>query len=323
MVVTVIFTVSSFAQELSPGKNHATESYGQVNFPLIEGVTITHSLDPVSVFLTGSLACRLTSNNVTVENHYYRSFMLSDFGITDDYNVTMVDIGIQEALGPNGGVQPLTCNLYITDGTPFPNGYPNSLTLIGTTTLDVPDQAGTHFSIDVTGTAPAGSELVVEISIPNGILAGNIFFMGINNFGETAPSYVMAPTCGFPVPTPAPSGAGFTNQHYVMSVTGDTTGISVGIGDEFNRPHTFYLDQNYPNPFNPTTTIKYSIPTAASTSIKVFDIQGKEVAVLVNEFKSQGSYAVKFDGTDLSNGIYFYQLQAGSFTETKKMVLAK
>ena len=231
MVILLALLSVSFAQEFSSGHNQTIESYGQVNYPQIVGITLTHSLDPVSVFFTGSLACRLTSNNVTVENHYWRSFVLSDFGITDDFHVALIDIGIQEALGPNGGVQPLTCNLYITDGTPFPNGYPNSLTLIGTTTLDVPDQAGTHFPIDITGTAPAGSELVVEISIPNGILDGNIFFMGINDFGQTAPSYVMAPTCSFPVPTPVTVPPGFPSQHYVMSVSGDTASIALGIGD--------------------------------------------------------------------------------------------
>ncbi len=90
----------------------------------------------------------------------------------------------------------------------------------------------------------------------------------------------------------------------------------------------YYLSQNYPNPFNPTTTIKYSIPStgtrnAVSVQLKVFDILGREVTTLINEEKTPGNYEVKFDGTDIASGIYFYRLQAGSFSETKKFVLMK
>jgi len=223
LVAIVAFSFSNFAQDFSFGGSQAVESYGQVNFSSSGGTTITHSVDPDSIFATGSLACRQSGTDFTAENHYWRSFVLTDFGITNEYNVTLVDIGIQEALAGNGGLQPLTCNLYITDGTPFPGGYPGSLILIGTTTLDVPDQAVTHFPIAVTGSAPAGSELVVEISIPDGIAEGNKFFIGINDYGETAPSYIMAPSCGFPVPAPATVPPGFTDQHYVMSVTGNIT----------------------------------------------------------------------------------------------------
>jgi Secretion system C-terminal sorting domain len=313
LIAIVVFLFSSFAP--------VTESRGQENSPEGE-VTMTHSMDPNTVFLSGALSCRTTADSFTTENHYWRSFVLTDFGIASDFNVTMVDIGIQEAVGGNGGVQPLTCNLYVTDGSPFPNDWPSSLILIGTTTLNVPDQAGTHFPIAVTGTAPAGSELVVEISIPVGAFSGNKFFIGINDFGQTAPSYILAPGCGFSVPTVITVPPGFTDQHYVMSVTGDTTS-AVGIEDGVNTLITFSLDQNYPNPFNPTTQIKYSIPIAEVISIKVFDIRGKEVATLVDEFKNAGEYVVEFDGSRLSNGVYFYQIRAGSFTQTKRMILMK
>ncbi len=88
-------------------------------------------------------------------------------------------------------------------------------------------------------------------------------------------------------------------------------------------PNTFQLDQNYPNPFNPTTTIKYSIPQQAFVSISVYDLLGREVAVLVKEEKSAGNYSVKFDANNLSSGVYLYKMQAGSFMETKKLILLK
>ncbi|MCK7520684.1 MAG: T9SS type A sorting domain-containing protein [Ignavibacteriales bacterium] len=85
-----------------------------------------------------------------------------------------------------------------------------------------------------------------------------------------------------------------------------------------NTPTDFVLNQNYPNPFNPTTTISFSIPSSAFTSLKVYDILGNEVATLVNEEKPAGSYEVSFNASSLSSGTYFYKLQAGSFTRNKE-----
>lgn len=83
------------------------------------------------------------------------------------------------------------------------------------------------------------------------------------------------------------------------------------------------MGQNYPNPFNPSTKIEYAIPRPGDTKITVYDILGKEVAVLVNEFKYPGIYTVDFDASALSSGVYFYKLQSGSFADTKKMLMLK
>jgi len=89
------------------------------------------------------------------------------------------------------------------------------------------------------------------------------------------------------------------------------------------HPKKYKLMQNYPNPFNPTTTIKYQIPEMSFVTIKVYDVLGNEIVTLVNEEKSAGSYEIEFDATGLPSGIYFYQLKAGSFIQTKKMILIK
>ena len=81
--------------------------------------------------------------------------------------------------------------------------------------------------------------------------------------------------------------------------------------------------QNYPNPFNPATTIKYSIPELSFVILKVYDVLGNEIAILVNEEKPIGNYEVEFDATTLPSGIYFYRLQTSNFIQTKKMVLMK
>lgn len=98
-----------------------------------------------------------------------------------------------------------------------------------------------------------------------------------------------------------------------------------GISDFKNIPEKFSMEQNYPNPFNPSTVINYSVAERELVLIKIFDLVGKEVAILVNEEKPAGSYSVEFvsDGLKLSSGIYFYQMKSGNYINTKKMVLLK
>jgi photosystem II stability/assembly factor-like uncharacterized protein len=88
-------------------------------------------------------------------------------------------------------------------------------------------------------------------------------------------------------------------------------------------PEVFLLYQNYPNPFNPTTEIQFTIVNRQLTIVKVYDVLGSEVATLVNEVKEPGTYTVQFDGSNLASGVYFCRLQAGSFVQTTKMILAK
>jgi subtilisin-like proprotein convertase family protein len=88
-------------------------------------------------------------------------------------------------------------------------------------------------------------------------------------------------------------------------------------------PEVYSLDQNYPNPFNPTTTIQFSIPKQSPVTLRVFDILGREVRTLVNEVKNAGAYRVQFDATGLASGTYFYRMEAGSYLETRKLLLLK
>lgn len=148
------------------------------------------------------------------------------------------------------------------------------------------------------------------------------------------------------------------NQSYDLTIqytqtTGDTTATlnisctEIGtlltiylIGNNFNQPvdveekqeeilpEGFALYQNYPNPFNPSTTIRYTIPLDAGSetqevSLKVYDVLGNEIATLVNDEKESGNHAVEFNASYLSSGVYFYQLKAGDFVQTHKMLLTK
>ena len=108
------------------------------------------------------------------------------------------------------------------------------------------------------------------------------------------------------------------------------------IKNEF--PNEFVLSQNYPNPFNPTTTISYQIPDQlwsrkpsvtlsgveeSFVQLKIYDVLGNEIATLVNESQAAGNYSIQFEGSNLSSGIYYYQLKTDQFMETKKMLLIK
>jgi len=118
---------------------------------------------------------------------------------------------------------------------------------------------------------------------------------------------------------------GYTNENTPYQ-TLSWFDIPVGVEKENEKktiPAEFSLSQNYPNPFNPATTIRFTIPKLQFTILKVYDILGREVATLVNEEKPPGVYEVKFDGSDFVSGVYFYQLKAGSFIQTKKMLIVK
>jgi hypothetical protein len=107
--------------------------------------------------------------------------------------------------------------------------------------------------------------------------------------------------------------AAFTNSLSVVAV--EPGGVEI--------PQRFSLDQNYPNPFNPSTAIGFAIPERSRVSLKVFDILGRQVADLVNEDRAPGRYVVRWNAQGLASGTYFYRLQAGSYTEMKKLLLLK
>ena len=133
-------------------------------------------------------------------------------------------------------------------------------------------------------------------------------------------------------------GAGLGDGYWKLAITDTATGDTgvltgwcliisytcpVGGIQTIEIPNFYSLSQNYPNPFNPSTSIKFTMPKGDNVKLVVFDILGREVKTLVNEFKNSGSYEVNFDASALSSGVYFYRLEAGEFTDTKRMLLVK
>ena len=104
-------------------------------------------------------------------------------------------------------------------------------------------------------------------------------------------------------------------------------GLLTDVEEQPTQPTEFKLEQNYPNPFNPSTSIQYTIGSRQYVQLKVYDILGNEIATLVNEEKEPGTYEVKFNPASSiwhpASGIYFYQLKAGEYIQTKKMLMIK
>ena len=114
------------------------------------------------------------------------------------------------------------------------------------------------------------------------------------------------------------------NSVYLKNVfENNFTNVSVKESDEIKMPENVSLFQNYPNPFNPATTINFEIKETGLIVLRIYDINGREIETLINRVKSAGKYAVKFNGSYLASGIYFYQISDGKFSNTKKMILNK
>lgn len=171
---------------------------------------------------------------------------------------------------------------------------------------------------------------------------GNVIFLGLNteekvfsaSYSEYGYYYTnekrFARNFGFVRSVNTSSGhggsgaSGFQLVGCVMNgiVYGDTavTGIN-NIKSEL--PSSFSLHQNYPNPFNPSTKIKFDLPKGSLVKLMIYDVLGREVAVLVNEKLNPGSYEYEWNAINLPGGVYFYKLKSGNFTETRRMVLVK
>ena len=180
--------------------------------------------------------------------------------------------------------------------------------------------------------------LIIQVSTNSGLSYS--LLIGLVG-GVSGPLVTAPPTTEFFIPTASqwatkkyalPVGvnkirfkavSAYGNNFYmdnVIKVSG-LTGISINLNEGI--PNTYSLNQNYPNPFNPSTKINYNIPVTNFVTLKIYDVLGKEVASLVNEKQSAGSYTVDFFAGNLSSGVYFYRIKSGEFIQTKSMMLLK
>jgi len=120
--------------------------------------------------------------------------------------------------------------------------------------------------------------------------------------------------------TNANSATSGTSYDVFIAKLEATTSVA---GEQSSIPTEYYLNQNYPNPFNPSTQIEFSIPQSSHVILKVYDLLGKEIAILVNGTREAGTYSTTWNAQNCPSGVYFYRLTSGSYTMTKKLVLMK
>ena len=165
------------------------------------------------------------------------------------------------------------------------------------------------------------------------LFSNDPWFAGVNplvrNLPNINPDSMVSPSSPFSVGIIDSLFPGYINFKVEVMSDGwtywiDSIEVNVtGVDDKSIQPLAYRLEQNYPNPFNPSTTIKFVIPKSSFVNLAVYDVLGKEVATLVNEEKPAGSYKVTWNADRLSSGVYFFQLKASSYVETKKMILLR
>lgn len=180
-------------------------------------VTLTQS---TSLAITPANSVSCNSGGLHADNSYFRAYSLAAYPA--GFDVCSVTVGIEEATSgavnrnTRGGGQPVSVRLYSNVGGAFPAG---TRTQVGVANVTVADQAGTLLDVPVTGNLPAGAELVVEVFTPDGQTAGNSFFIGSNNAGQSGTSYLQAADCGITAPT-STATIGFPNMQIVLNATG-------------------------------------------------------------------------------------------------------
>jgi len=126
--------------------------------------------------------------------------------------------------------------------------------------------------------------------------------------------YLYAPAVGDFGPDPA---------KWIFFLYQDLTRGTVSITDEKTLPNGYKLYQNHPNPFNPTTTIQYELPERSDVQITIYDLLGKEITIMPSENQDAGYKSIQWNASNVPSGMYFYQIRAGEFVQTKKMALLK
>jgi subtilisin-like proprotein convertase family protein len=241
---------------------------------------------------------------------------------------------------------------------PFAAGF-----IIKSPTRPIPDLATTRDTIFVPGSATLTSlevflsiqhtfcgDLDITLRAPNGttrdVTSDNggggdhiLTVLGTTGTNVTTAAF-LPPWTNLSQPEVAFGNMGATNiqGNWILEIVDDAggdVGVLVGWGLRFNGavtniepisgniPNKFQLYQNYPNPFNPATTVRFDLAKNSDVKIKIYDILGRDVKTLVNEFKNAGTYEVKFDASNIASGTYFYKIEAGDFVDIKKMVLVK
>lgn len=186
------------------------------------GAVILTQSTAQTVLAQNSASCNISGEHA--DNSYFRAYDMSAY--PGGFDVCEVQIGIEEATAGQpalggGASQPMTVNVWANSGVAFP---PGTLALVGTAAVNVADQALTVLTVPVAASLPPGtSQMILEVFTPNGQQEGHRFFIGSNNLGQSAPSYIAAADCKLPDPTPT-SDIGFPGMQIVLNAVGTPQG---------------------------------------------------------------------------------------------------
>lgn len=270
---------------------------------LAQSLAVTLSQTASSSVVSGnSSSCN--SGGFHLDNSYYRRFRLSDHGISTDFTVSEVGVGIELAAS-TAGDQSISVRLY---AIPTASSMSlASLTLINQVSVNVSNQSLTILPVAVSGllTAPATRDLVVEVFTPNGVALANSLLIGSNAGGETRPGYIRAPDCGI-TDVAELAAVGLASMRVVLTVTGTTGTTSVhGVW-----PLAFALGGVRPNPaVAGRFTVHFTLPTEAPTMLELVDVLGRRVARRDLGSLGTGPHEVECDAISrLAPGVYTVRL---------------
>lgn len=246
-------------------------------------------------------------------------------GRTRDIFVTRIKTALSAAAGA-----PVRFEVYIRDGNALggPVGSGPGSSLAGWTLIDTADGfqgpvANGISELITLGPIPVGANDTVGVALKFLIAGPRYFGTGSGPYITYSDSNMALVTGDARSTIFLPTGSFFAPREltgelrYVVATPVGITNMNTGI------PEGFKLAQNYPNPFNPSTNIEFAIPTKNNVTLKVYNVHGQEVAVLANGEYSAGTYMVNWDAAGFSTGVYFYTINTGGFTQTKKLLLVK
>jgi len=210
-------------------------------------------------------------------------------------------------------------NIWISAGDMFIYRYGHSMIKVPNTkkVIIIGGDVGNSFYCNDSYEFYNTDSLISEslLPFPTSQMLGYGFLSSVSNIFQTLNNkiYVLGnvEVACYPLPLAYP-----TRRCWLFDVTTD-------VDEDKKSLINYKLNQNFPNPFNPTTKISWQSPVNGQQTLKVYDVLGREVATLVNEYREAGSYEVEFDATNLPSGMYIYRLQSGSYSDVKKMILSK
>ncbi|WP_165805934.1 T9SS type A sorting domain-containing protein [Marixanthomonas spongiae] len=293
-----LFSVGAIAQTSISGNTAEITASGSSSAPERTGaeIVLTNSNNPVDV-TDGGVACWNSGDGTYSENSFFRSYDLTDYGVTDgDFNISSLEFG----QGSADDGKELFLNVYVADNIDLEVATLVFVDGVLHTASSADDLSLVTVPADIT--VPGGSIVVFEVNAgDSGANAGETYFPGNNGDGETAPSYLQAADCGVNVPTPVADVAG--QESYVMNVVGEPV-LSVG-------ENALSQVSIYPNPASDVLNI--NAPASVEvTGVAIYDVLGKKSNVsMVNG---------QINVSGLANGVYILSLETSAGTLTEKIV---